>query len=479
MSIQDLIQIINTQLPDNNQQLITEAILRGVLDNMVNTLSSELRVFNINSSQVTDNEDSTYSITGVENALMNAIAIDEKLNIFQFDGTVWTLKVDATMFATAEQGTKADTSLQPGDNMSELNDDTDFIDDVIAGDNITIDKTDPKKPVFYGQSVAVPEYASKDAAIADVGLGLNYPFSIEGDDTAYVKKDTGFVSTWDTTLAGVSASDEIALPLEDTGTYNFDVWYGGQLLKTITAYTDNVIQFPDGSGTKQIVCVGQLEGFRFSNGGDKDKILSISHFGDHFKLLNGYSVFYGCSNLTEVGVLDTAGVTTMSNMFRECSSLTTLDVSGWDVSSVTSMSNMFFGCTSLTTLDVSSWNVSSVTNMRGTFQSCSSLTTLDVSNWDTSSVTECHWFVYDCTSLTDLPVQNWNIENVSNFLNFANNVTIPTATYNQILTNWSIQNVQPSLNINFGNSQYSAAGQAGRDDLINNHGWTITDGGSV
>src|SRR5690606_29807460 len=60
---------------------------------------------------------------------------------------------DTGDFATAAQGTKADTAIQPGDNMSQLNDDTDFIDDVIAGDNITIDKTDPKKPVFYGQSV--------------------------------------------------------------------------------------------------------------------------------------------------------------------------------------------------------------------------------------------------------------------------------------------------------------------------------------
>src|SRR5690554_4607553 len=127
MSIQDLIQLINTQLPDNNQQLITEAILRGVLENMVNTLSSELRVFNIESTDVTYNGGGTYALSGVENELDGAIAIDELLNIYQYDGGVWTLKVDATMFATAVQGAKADSAIQPGDNVSELNNDAGYL----------------------------------------------------------------------------------------------------------------------------------------------------------------------------------------------------------------------------------------------------------------------------------------------------------------------------------------------------------------
>lgn len=354
--------------------------------------------------------------------------------------------------ATSAQGALADTAIQPGDNMSELNDDTDFIDDVIAGDNMTIDKTDPKKPVFYGQSVAVPEYASKNAAIGDLSLGLNYPYSIEGDDTAYVKKDTGFVSTWDTTQAGVSASDEIALPLISGGTYNFDVWYGGQLLKTINTYTDNVITFPDGAGIKEIVCVGQLEGFRFNNGGDKDKITKVEHFGNGFGGTDFSRMFYGCSKLTEVGVLNTSGVTNIGYIVRQCHSLTTIDVSNWDVSSVTEMNFAFYQCFAINTLDVSNWDVSNVERMISMF--------------------------YACGALNDLPIQNWNIENVTDFGSaFAAGAAIPTVTYDQILTNWSAQNVNPSLNIGFGNNQYSAAGQAGRDDLINNHGWTITDGG--
>ena len=37
-------------------------------------------------------------------------------------------------------------------------------------------------------------------------------------------------------------------------------------------------------------------------------------------------------------------------MFNDCTSLTSLDLSGWNMSNVTSMYNMFRGCTSLTSI---------------------------------------------------------------------------------------------------------------------------------
>lgn len=37
-------------------------------------------------------------------------------------------------------------------------------------------------------------------------------------------------------------------------------------------------------------------------------------------------------------------------MFNACSSLTSLDLSGWNMSNVTSMIGMFDGCTSLTSI---------------------------------------------------------------------------------------------------------------------------------
>ena len=64
------------------------------------------------------------------------------------------------------------------------------------------------------------------------------------------------------------------------------------------------------------------------------------------------------------------------NMFNDCESLTSLDLSSFNTSLVTNMSSMFFGCASLTSLDLSSFNTSLVTNMGSMFYGCYKLSTL-------------------------------------------------------------------------------------------------------
>ena len=68
--------------------------------------------------------------------------------------------------------------------------------------------------------------------------------------------------------------------------------------------------------------------------------------------------------------LDTSQVTIMSQMFRDCSSLTT--VPDMDTSKVMDMSHMFRGCSSLTT--VPDMDTSKVTRMTYMFLDCESLT---------------------------------------------------------------------------------------------------------
>lgn len=53
--------------------------------------------------------------------------------------------------------------------------------------------------------------------------------------------------------------------------------------------------------------------------------------------------------------LDTSNCTSMSYMFADCTSLTSLDLSGWDVSNVTHFMSTFSYCTSLETLNVTGW----------------------------------------------------------------------------------------------------------------------------
>ena len=142
--------------------------------------------------------------------------------------------------------------------------------------------------------------------------------------------------------------------------------------------------------------------------------LDVSGF-DTSKVSSMSAMFQSCSLLTTLDVsgFDTSKVTSMSAMFNGCSGLTTLDVSGFNTSKVTSMNSMFSGCSGLTTLDVSGFVTSKVTSMSSMFRNCSGLTTLDVSGFDTSKVTSMNAMFRNCSGLTTLDVSKFNTSNVT------------------------------------------------------------------
>ena len=123
----------------------------------------------------------------------------------------------------------------------------------------------------------------------------------------------------------------------------------------------------------------------------EDNIKKIVFTGATKAPENAEELFKALSNLTEIaGVtnLDTSDVTTMLNMFRDCSNLVTLDLSNFNTEKVTDTRDMFRNCTSLTTLDLSKFNTKNVKDMRGMFRDCTSFKSLDLSSFDTSAVTE-------------------------------------------------------------------------------------------
>ena len=88
---------------------------------------------------------------------------------------------------------------------------------------------------------------------------------------------------------------------------------------------------------------------------------------------------YILKNMTEIeGLknLNTKNVTDMSMMFRNCSSLKSIDVSSFNTANVMYMDMMFNECTSLTSLDLTSFNIGNVQNVDAMFRNCSSLTTI-------------------------------------------------------------------------------------------------------
>ncbi|EMV4855375.1 BspA family leucine-rich repeat surface protein, partial [Listeria monocytogenes] len=148
----------------------------------------------------------------------------------------------------------------------------------------------------------------------------------------------------------------------------------------------------------------------FYGSGIEKVIIRDNNYPTAPSLLTTEGMFKNCSNLMEVDLsgLDTSAVTTMWDMFNSCRELEELDVSHFDTSSVTNMSYMFYDNRNLEVLDVSNLDTSSVTNMYAMFEDCTSLEELDVSNFDTSSVTDMYRVFNGCEKLKKLDVSNFD-----------------------------------------------------------------------
>ncbi|EAF2103784.1 BspA family leucine-rich repeat surface protein [Listeria monocytogenes] len=148
----------------------------------------------------------------------------------------------------------------------------------------------------------------------------------------------------------------------------------------------------------------------FYGSGIEKVIIRDNNYPTAPSLLTTEGMFKNCSNLMEVDLsgLDTSAVTTMWDMFSSCRALEELDVSHFDTSSVTNMSYMFYDNRNLEVLDVSNLDTSSVTNMYAMFEDCTSLEELDVSHFDTSSVTDMYRVFNGCEKLKKLDVSNFD-----------------------------------------------------------------------
>lgn len=134
------------------------------------------------------------------------------------------------------------------------------------------------------------------------------------------------------------------------------------------------------------------------------------------KMENAESMFRNCSELTEINLsgFDTSNVTNMRAMFYGCYKLENLDLSGFNTSKVTNMRDMFSNCYSLTRLDLSRFDTSSVTNMRDMFVWCKGLRSLDLSGFNTSNVTSMEDMFGNCHDLVSLNLNGFDTSNVTN-----------------------------------------------------------------
>lgn len=129
----------------------------------------------------------------------------------------------------------------------------------------------------------------------------------------------------------------------------------------------------------------------------------------------------------EFNNFDTTGVTTLGSMFWGCTKLTKIiGLENWDTSKVTQMNYLFYKCSSLTALKVDEWNVLQVKNFEGMFQMCNRLVDLDLSKWTNSVVTNTYAMFAQCSKLTSINISGFKTSKVyqmSNMFNACTNVT--------------------------------------------------------
>ena len=104
------------------------------------------------------------------------------------------------------------------------------------------------------------------------------------------------------------------------------------------------------------------------------------------KLLKStYQLFDDCKSFISLDLskFNTQNVEDMGYMFRDCKSLKSLDLSNLNTHNVRKMDFMFNECKSLISLDLSSFNTQNVKNMKFMFKDCKSLVSLDLSKFNT------------------------------------------------------------------------------------------------
>lgn len=250
-----------------------------------------------------------------------------------------------------------------------------------------------------------------------------------------------FISVWNTSEAGSSGANQIILPLENGGTYNFTI-SSPDLIDSpinVTSYTQDTFTF-NNPGIHEVNITGKIIGFNFPWTSDKLKLYDIKAWGP-LQVGNASSYFYGCANLvgTFNDTLNLTNTTILSRMFRTSTKFKG-NISSWDVSQVTKMDYMFFDNINFDS-NLSSWDVSQVTDMEFMFYNAASFTT-DLSGWDVSQVKSTKAMFYNAVNFTS-DLSSWDVSQVKTIYGMFYNAD----NFNSDIGGWDVSQVTDMSNV--------------------------------
>lgn len=179
---------------------------------------------------------------------------------------------------------------------------------------------------------------------------------------------------------------------------------------------------------------------------------------------------------------DMAGITSLSKLFKNCTSLATFgngSFSEWDVSAVTSMSEIFRYCDNFDGNSIEYWDVSNVNSMTRAFNSAYQFNG-DISSWNVSNVTDMG-FMFTSAHNFNRDLYKWNVGLVENMdsmfndaLNFNGDVTgwepIRCTTFDSMFEESYIRDGKPLLNWLVGyNGMDIIPGETYRDQITGSY----------
>lgn len=296
-------------------------------------------------------------------------------------------------------------------------------------------------------------------------------------DKGIYEGNTPHISEWRTT----TPNETVTLPYTTTGTYTGIIDWGDGT-QSVNSYVNRTHTYTT-AGYYTITVYGRLRIFRFNNAGDRTKLYRVFQWGSQFDVGVGGAHFHGCTNLNLSVVSDVLillpQTTTFQNMFRDCTSLTTINrVNEWNISNINNLQACFFQSPNFNS-NISNWNVSNVTNFQSCFASCTNFNQ-NIGSWNVLAATNMSFMFQNATNFNQ-NIGNWDIRNVTNFSSFMTGKTFAnysTANYDALLIGWASRPVKPNISISFGTIKRTAAATAARLVLTSAPNlWTIVDGG--
>ncbi len=341
-----------------------------------------------------------------------------------------------------------------------------------------------------------------------------------------------FVTRWKTDHLSPdsSARNQLKLPLLPSGTYDFTIDWGDGTSDRITAHDQpEVLHTYAYPNTYTISIDGKIEGWSFQHTGDRNKLTEIKAWGA-LVLGDSKGYFQGCEHLKIIAndELNLSKTRSMEAMFQSCNRLDHIpNIGQWDVSNITSMKALFADIPNINP-KIGNWDTSAVENMEAMFQNTIAFNQ-PIGNWNTGRVSTMAHMFHNAKSFNQ-SIGDWNLSFVESFeamfanavafnqpignrkafrsttmkdmfsgaQNFNQNistlpalrvkdmsgmldgVTLSTDHYDALLISWANNRYQIPRGIVFsaGNSIHSwgGAAEAAKNKLIQEYGWTITDG---